>query len=427
VKSEAGTVSSGGENVAEAMRVRLYGYRWVVLGVFSILNALVQMNWITFAAVTGDASTFYRVSELQIGLLSMVFMIVFVVVSIPASYVIDTYGVRVGVGIGAVLTGVFAMTRGVWGSDYTLVLISQIGLAVGQPFVMNAITKVGARWFPITERATAAALPSLAQFVGIIVAMAATPFIVSSAGMSGMLVWYGVVSLVGAVASLAFIRERPPTPPSEADQDERFKVFEGLRHILKQRDMQILLLLFFVGLGMFNAISTWIEQIVSPRGFGPEDAGIIGAVMVVGGILGAGILPVLSDRSRRRKPFLVVAVAGMAPGLVGLAFGNTLPLLLMSGFVFGFFLMSAYPLGFQYSAEISYPAPESTSQGIILMAGQVSGILFILGMDAFKSTVTGSMAGSMLVFIALTAIVIALTAFLDESEMVRREAERVTV
>jgi MFS family permease len=427
VKSEAGTVSSGGENVAEAMRVRLYGYRWVVLGVFSILNALVQMNWITFAAVTGDASTFYRVSELQIGLLSMVFMIVFVVVSIPASYVIDTYGVRVGVGIGAVLTGVFAMTRGVWGSDYTLVLISQIGLAVGQPFVMNAITKVGARWFPITERATAAALPSLAQFVGIIVAMAATPFIVSSAGMSGMLVWYGVVSLVGAVASLAFIRERPPTPPSEADQDERFKVFEGLRHILKQRDMQILLLLFFVGLGMFNAISTWIEQIVSPRGFGPEDAGIIGAVMVVGGILGAGILPVLSDRSRRRKPFLVVAVAGMAPGLVGLAFGNTLPLLLMSGFVFGFFLMSAYPLGFQYSAEISYPAPESTSQGIILMAGQVSGILFILGMDAFKSTVTGSMAGSMLVFIALTAIVIALTAFLDESEMIRSEAERVTV
>jgi MFS family permease len=412
--------------VAEAMRVRLYGYRWVVLGVFSILNALVQMNWITFAAVTGDAASFYRVSELQIGLLSMVFMIVFVVVSIPASYVIDTYGVRMGVGIGAVLTGVFAMTRGLWASDYTLVLISQIGLAVGQPFVMNAITKVGARWFPITERATAAALPSLAQFVGIIVAMAATPFVVSSAGMSGMLVWYGVVSVVGAVASLALIRERPPTPPSETDQDERFKVFEGLRHILKQRDMQILLLLFFVGLGMFNAISTWIEQIVNPRGFGPEEAGIIGAVMVVGGILGAGILPVLSDRSRRRKPFLVVAVAGMAPGLVGLAFAATLPLLLMSSFVFGFFLMSAYPIGFQYSAEISYPAPESTSQGIILMAGQVSGILFILGMDAFKSTVTGSMAGSMLVFIALTAIVIALTAFLDESEMVRREAERAT-
>jgi MFS family permease len=409
------------------MSVRLYGYRWVVLGVFAVLNALVQMNWITFAAVTGDAATYYRVSELQIGLLSMVFMIVFVVMSIPASYVIDTYGVRIGVGIGAVLTGVFGMTRGLWSSDYTLVLISQIGLAVGQPFVMNAITKVGARWFPITERATAAAIPSLAQFIGIIVAMAATPFLVASVQMSGMLMWYGIVSVVGAVVALAFIRERPPTPPSEVDREERFKVFEGLRHILKQRDMLILLLLFFVGLGMFNAISTWIEQIVSPRGFGPEQAGMIGALMVVGGIMGAGILPVLSDRSRRRKPFLVLAVAGMAPGLVGLAFADTYSMLLVSSFVFGFFLMSAYPLGFQYSAEISYPAPESTSQGIILMAGQVSGILFILGMDAFKSSVTGSMAGSMLVFIALTVIVIALTAFLDESEMVRSEAERATV
>src|SRR5680860_1530325 len=106
--------------MAEAMSVRLYGYRWVVLGVFALLNALVQMNWITFAAVTGDAATYYRVSELEIGLLSMVFMIVFIIMSIPASYVIDTYGIRVGVGIGAVLTGVFGLTRGIWASDYTL-------------------------------------------------------------------------------------------------------------------------------------------------------------------------------------------------------------------------------------------------------------------------------------------------------------------
>ncbi|NOY55428.1 MAG: major facilitator superfamily domain-containing protein 7 [Actinobacteria bacterium] len=417
----------GGEAVAEATSVRLYGYRWVVLGVFSLINALVQMNWITFAAVTGDAAAYYRVSELEIGLLSMVFMIVFIIMSIPASYIIDTYGIRVGVGIGAVLTGVFGLTRGIWASDYTLVLVSQIGLAVGQPFVMNAITKVGARWFPITERATAAALPSLAQFIGIIVAMAATPYLVSSFAMSGMLMAYGVASMIGAVAALVLIRERPVTAPSEADQMERFKVFEGLRHILKQKDMLILLLLFFVGLGMFNAISTWIEQIVSPRGFGPEQAGVIGAVMVIGGILGAGILSVLSDRSRRRKPFLVMAVAGMAPGLVGLAFAASYPLLLVSSFVFGFFMMSAYPLGFQYSAEIGYPAPESTSQGIIVMAGQVSGILFILGMDAFKSDVTGSMAGSMLVFIALTTIVIALTGFLDESPMIRAEREKATV
>ncbi|MDH3399171.1 MAG: MFS transporter, partial [Acidimicrobiia bacterium] len=174
----------------------------------------------------------------------------------------------------------------------------------------------------------------------------------------------------------------------------------------------------------FNAISTWIEQIVAPRGFGPQQAGIIGALMVVGGIFGAGILPVISDRRRRRKPFLLLAVSGMAPGLIGLAFAPSYPLLLLSSFVFGFFMMSAYPLGFQYSAEISYPAPESTSQGIIVMAGQISGILFILGMDAFRSGPSDSMTGSMVVFIVLTALIIALTARLQESPMILGTLEK---
>jgi cyanate permease len=241
--------------------------------------------------------------------------------------------------------------------------------------------------------------------------------------MAGMLMVYGVLSVVGAAAALVLIRERPPTPPSLTDDEQRTRVFEGLRHIFRQKSMVILLLLFFVGLGMFNAISTWIEQIVAPRGFGPEEAGMIGAVMMIGGIFGAGVLPVMSDRQQRRKPFLVLAVARMAPGLIGLTFASGYSLLLLSSFVFGFFLMSAYPLGFQYSAEISYPAPESTSQGIIVMAGQVSGVLFILAMDAFKADATGSMTGSMVVFIALTVLVIVLTGFLEESPMILNSQE----
>ena len=399
--------------------VRLYGYRWVVLAAFALLNVVVQANWITFAPITDDAAEYYGVSDLQIGLLSMAFMVVFVVMSIPASYIIDTYGLRVGVGIGATLTGVFGLTRGLLGSDFTWVFVSQVGLAIGQPFVMNAITKVGARWFPLTERATAAAVPSLAQFLGIIAAMAATPSLLKGLEMPGALLVYGAASAGAALVSLALIRERPPTPPGEDEPEERTRVFAGLRRILRQRDMLILLALFFVGLGMFNSISTWIEQVVDPRGFDSEQAGMIGAAMVIGGILGAAVLSVLSDRLRRRKPFLVLAVAGMAPGLVGLAFAGSYPLLLASSFVFGFFLMSAYPVGFQYSAEVSYPAPEATSQGLLVMAGQVSGILFILGMDAFRTGADDSMTGSMVAFIGLTALVLALSLFMRESPMMR--------
>lgn len=52
-------------------------------------------------------------------------------------------------------------------------------------------------------------------------------------------------------------------------------------------DMRVVIFLFFIGLSMFNAVTTWIEQIVEPRGFNFEQAGIIGACMMLGGIIGA--------------------------------------------------------------------------------------------------------------------------------------------
>ncbi len=74
------------------------------------------------------------------------------VISIPASWVIDKFGIRMAVGIGALFTGGFGLMRGLVPADYTLVLIAQIGIAIGQPFILNAITKLAARWFPIQEK-----------------------------------------------------------------------------------------------------------------------------------------------------------------------------------------------------------------------------------------------------------------------------------
>ena len=84
-------------------KYKLYGYRWVVLTVFMLINLTMQTLWITYAPITGPAATFYGVGDLQIGLLSMSFMIAFIPLSIPVSWVIDTYGFRLAVSIGAVL------------------------------------------------------------------------------------------------------------------------------------------------------------------------------------------------------------------------------------------------------------------------------------------------------------------------------------
>jgi MFS family permease len=396
---------------------KVYPYRWVVLVVFMLVVSINQLLWITFAAITGDAAAFYGVSHLSIGLLSMSFMIVYIIVSIPASWAIDTYGMRIAVGVGAALTGIFGLMRGLAGGDYTLVLIAQIGIAAGQPFILNAITTVAAHWFPIGERATASGFGSLAMYLGIVLGLALTPFLAVRSGIPGMLLTYGFVSVLIMLVFFALARERPPTPPNPPGQEERALALEGLKQVLLNRDFIMLLLVFFIGLGVFNAVTTWVEDIVSPRGFSITQAGLTGGLMVIGGIVGALIIPMLSDHARKRVPYLILAVAGATVGLTGIAFSPNYALLLASAFVMGFFLLSAGPLGFQYGAEIANPAPEGTSNGLLLLMGQISGIIFIFGMDSFRSPSDGSMTAPLGALIALMILGLVLTARFKEPHM----------
>ena len=403
---------------------KVYGYRWIVLVAFMFIVAITQLVWITFAPITGDAAKFYGVSDLSIGLLSMSFMIVYIIVSIPASWVIDTYGIRVGVGIGALLTAIFGLLRGLWATNYTLVLIAQIGVAIGQPFVLNAVTTVAARWFPIRERATASGMGSLAMYLGIFAGLVLTPYLTIHFQIGGMLMAYGITSVIAALVFIVFSRERPATPPCPPGMEVRSLVFDGFKQIFRQREFILLLVVFFIGLGTFNAVTTWIEEIVRPNGFSSTQAGVIGGLMIVGGILGALVIPTLSDHYRRRIPFIMIALIGATLGLAGIAYATSYGLLIVAAFVMGFFLLSAGPIGFQYGAEITYPTPEGTSNGLLLMMGQVSGIAFIFGMDSFKSPVNGSMTLSLVVLIVLMLLSLVVSFFLKEPKILITESDK---
>jgi MFS family permease len=403
---------------------KVYGIRWMMLTVYMVMVAVNQLLWITFAPITGEATKYYGVSDLRIGILSMCFMIVYIVVSIPASWVIDKFGIRIGVGIGAAFTGIFGLVRGFAGTDYNWLLIAQIGIAIGQPFILNAITKLAARWFPMEERATAAGLGTLAMYMGILLGMTLTPYLIIGSGIGGMLYIYGIVSILTSVVFIVLIKEGPPTAPCLPEQEERSLVYDGFKQTLRTKDFIILMIIFFIGLGVFNAVTTWIEDILRPRGFTATQAGITGGLMIVGGIIGALFMPILSDKYKKRTPFIIIALAGATLGLTGITFATTYWLLLTSGAVLGFFLLSSGPIGFQYGAEITYPASEGTSNGMLLLMGQVSGIAFIFGMDSLKSASTGSMTRSLVFLIALMVLSILMSVRLKESVILSREKDK---
>ena len=378
--------------------VKVYGYRWVVLAVFMLITVAVEIQWLTHAPVARAAEVFYAgqfdpASLVNVDFLAMSYMLLFLVFCLPASYVIDTWGIRRGVGIGAALAGAAGLVKGLFGGHFAVVLGAQLVLAAAQPFIINGVTALTVRWFPLKERGLAAGLASLAQYLGIILVMALTPLMVVSSpadprygqGMDRMLLIYGIFTAAAAVAALLFIREKPPTPPGR--EEYRPAPFTaGLKRILSLKDMRITLLLFFIGLGIFNAVSSMVDSIAGYLGVVDSD-GMIGVLMLLGGILGALVLPVLSDKFMRRRLFLVLCMGGMVPGLFGLTFAGRLfadpaaayALALASSFILGFFVMSAGPIGFQYAAEVSAPAPESTSQGLLLLSGQITGLVFVAG------------------------------------------------
>jgi len=378
---------------------KLYSYRWVVLAVFTFANLAIQTLWISYAPITGPAAKFFGVSDLQIGLLSMSFMIAYLPLSIPVSWVIDTYGFRVAVGIGVILMGVFGILRGIAGASYSYVLWSTVGLAAAQPFMLNAWTKVPAKWFALEERATAVGIVTLGNLVGTALGMVLTPVLLESMSIPSVQLIYGGIAAFSALLFLFFSKESPPTPPCPPGQEVRALMLDGLKHAVSVKAFWFTLAVAFVGLGIFNGITTWIENIIRPRGFTPNDAGTLGALMIIGGVIGAVVIPALSDKQRKRQLYLYISLLGAIPGMLGLTFASNPALLFTSAFGLGFFLVSAMPIAMQYAAEVTHPTPEGTSAGLIQLFGQ-GAVVFVYIMEALK-TADGSFTPALLLSVGL--------------------------
>ncbi len=398
---------------------KVYGYRWVVLGVFMFINITIQMLWIAYAPITGPSAEFYNVSDLQIGFLSMTFMIAFIPLSIPISWLIDTYGFHRSVGLGAIIMGLFGILRGLAGQNYSLVLWSTIGIAAAQPFLLNAWTTVPAKWFAMEERATAVGLVTLASILGTALGMVLTPMLAESLPIPTIQLIYGGIAAFSAVLFVILAREKPATPPCPPGMETRALMLDGLKHAVKIKAFWFFLAISFIGLGIFNGVNTWVENIIRLRGFTPNDAGTVGALMLVGGLIGAVVIPALSDKQHKRQRFLYLGFALAIPGLIGLTYATSSWLLMASSFWLGFFLVSTFPVGMQYAAEITHPTPEGTSNGMVQLFGQAA-VVFVYIMEAMKSA-NGSFTPSLLFATGLLVISIFLiTQMKDPVEIIKK-------
>ena len=387
--------------------VKLYPYRWVVLAVFMLINVMVQVLWIGYAPIATLAATAYGVKREDIDLLANLFMLIYLVVSFPAAWAIDTFGFKKAVGFGAVLMGAFGLLRALYPTNYTMAVIGSIGISIGQPFLLNAFTKFAALWFPQKHRATITGVIFLALFLGIGLGEVLGPALVSACGFAGLQLIYGIAAAVSALLFLLLARSEPPTSASPPGEEVRALVLDSLKSILKNKSVYILSLALFLASGIVNGVFTLIDGLDPELSLTVDQGVMLTALLLVGGIVGSIVIPAVSDALGRRKLVLISAVFLAVPATLGLVLGRGFVFEIICFFVMGLAVTGVTPVAYQYGAEITYPAPEGTSNGIFALVVQASGLLIVL-MDALRGMFHNSYIPS---FVGL-AVLLAGAAFL---------------
>ncbi len=391
---------------------KIGGYRWIVLVAYMWGAAVSQLLWLNFAPIMPLVERLFQVSEFEVSLLSMVFPLLYIPISIPSGILTDSKGYRVSVGVGVLFMAVFSVLR-IFSQDFTMLLLFQAGVAIGQPFVMNSVSKLAATWFPRKERVLATGLGSMALFLGMMLSLSATPFLTLSFGFESMLMIYAAIAVVGAVFFMFVARPKPKIAPEPDEAGEAFSM-KAFRRVIRSKSIILLSAAFFIGVGLFTALATWLEKVLEPFGISITDAGIIGGVFIVGGIVGSIVIPALSDKTGRRKPFLIGELLVSAVALMIFFTGGSFMFLLAGAFMLGFFLMPSLPIGLQVSAELVGSSMAGTAASVLWLFSQIGSVAFIVLMESVKTTF-GSFQYSILVLVVLDLVAALLCSQITET------------
>jgi predicted MFS family arabinose efflux permease len=195
--------------------------RWSPIAGFALASSANQMAWLVFAPLTTGAAAHFRVSASQVGLLSELFPLMYVLLALPAARVVDR-SLRFWLGAGAVLNALGALLRlgGLDRSGFAWVLLGQVVVAAAQPLLLNAVTALARRYLRPEDRPAGIAIGSAGTFLGFVLAfVTAATFGATRAGLlltiGAVYSGVGAVVLVMALARCSFPYPSESSSPSQ--------------------------------------------------------------------------------------------------------------------------------------------------------------------------------------------------------------------
>ncbi len=361
-----------------------------MLATYTFVAFASQLIWLNFAGIAEPQLTeIYGVSVEQVGYLAAFWPLVFIPLSIPTGISIDKWGFRLNVALGSGIIALFSWLRIFAGLNFNLLLAFQTLAGIGQPFVYNGVSKLAGSWFEKGEQTLANGLGTMGQIAGMIASLVLAPLMVPDASYSEL---KQNMILFAIIATFAFILFSLLAREAVAEERTRMwhDVLHEIRAVSSMRNVIILSILFFIGVGIFSGLIQWTESILESRGLSPFYGSLVGAAMLVSGIAGMVVISYVADKLSMLRIFVTVNSAVVAIFLLLFSFNFGYIVYVISAVIIGFFLLSLAPVGLQISLNTVGEMRSGSAASIIWLASQV-GALVIIVMMASLSNISSSL------------------------------------
>uniref|UniRef100_A0A182WEW4 Major facilitator superfamily (MFS) profile domain-containing protein n=1 Tax=Anopheles minimus TaxID=112268 RepID=A0A182WEW4_9DIPT len=440
-----------------SVQIQVYKRRWFLLVLCVLSIAVSYVQWIQYSIVANIMAKYYNISSSWIDWTSMIFMVIYIVAVFPVSYIMDVKNMRQSAVIGAVGTALGAWIK-VFSADpsqFKIVIIGQIVSAIAQVFLLSIPSRLSATWFSPQEASSVCAFGVFGAQLGIAIGFFLTPMVIvnhddfGAIGVDLQVFLMGVagVSTMIACMVIAVFKSEPPFAPSHVQalqrtmKPRRKDYWPSVRRLLKDDNYLILVIAYGINVGLFNAFSTLLNQIV--LNYFPDsasDAGRIGLALIVLGLIGSMVFGYLLDTSHKYKATAVWVCRLSAVTLVIFALAlesRSKKLLAVASVFLGFFMTGFQPIGYEFAAELTFPEPDGPVMGILNISTQIFGIVITLMISGIQN-ILGDFVGNIVfaAFLILDGNIISLirsdlrrynTHLEIESEAAREFAEDASV
>ncbi|KAL4713828.1 hypothetical protein ACJJTC_015482 [Scirpophaga incertulas] len=374
---------------------KVYKTRWIMLAFFVMFSASNSLQWVQYTIIQDIVVKYYGVSSGIVSWTSMVYMVTYVPLIFPASWMLSKTGLRVTTIIGSLGTcaGAWLKVLSVPQDLFWLGFTGQTVVAVSQVFILNVPPRLAAVWFGANQVSSACSIGVFGNQLGVALGFLLPPMLVRAQGSveeiaeDFKLMFYLVAGFTTILFLLIvlFFKAAPPTPPSAAADlgsslDSNF--LQSIKQLLTNRNYILLLISYGINVGVFYAISTLLNQLVLTYYPGAnEDAGRIGLVIVVAGMVGSVMCGMVLDKTHRFKETTLAVYAASVLGMIIFTFtldSGIIGVVYLSSILLGFFMTGYLPVGFEFASEVTYPEPEGTTSGILNAVVQIFGIVLTL-------------------------------------------------